>query len=106
MTALQIRRALPSDAPGIVEVLKSVVAERIHSAIDRVWTVEQEARYLESLSHREVLHVAVDVTAGRPPACDSSRAYAHFVEEQRQPVATAMGSIRPAAVKPISAKAN
>ena len=53
---------MPSDAPGIVEVLKSVVAERIHSAIDRAWTVEQEARYLESLSHREVLHVAVDGT--------------------------------------------
>jgi len=63
MTALQIRRALPSDASGIVEVLKSVVAERIHSAIDQAWTVEQETRYLESLSPREVLHVAVDVTA-------------------------------------------
>ena len=41
-----------------------MAAERIHSAIDQVWTVEQEARYLESLSRREVLHVAVQAVAG------------------------------------------
>jgi hypothetical protein len=60
MTALQIRRATPMDAAGIVAVLEAVTAERIHSAIDHAWTVEQELRYLESLSHRETLHLAVD----------------------------------------------
>jgi hypothetical protein len=64
MNALQIRRASPKDAAGIVEVLEAVAAERIHSAIDQVWTVEQEVRYLESLSRREILYVAVDATAG------------------------------------------
>lgn len=64
MSALQIRRASPKDAAGIVHVLETVTAERIHSAIDRAWTVEQEARHLESLSSREIFHVAVDATAG------------------------------------------
>ena len=46
------------------QVLEAVTAERIHSAIDRAWTVEQETRYLESLTPREALHVAVDADAG------------------------------------------
>lgn len=37
-----------------------VTAERIHSAIDRAWTAEEQRRYLESLSPREAIHVAVD----------------------------------------------
>ena len=57
---LRIRRAVSEDAPGIVDVLAVVVAERVHSAIDRVWGVEQERRYLESLSAREAIHVVVD----------------------------------------------
>ena len=59
-SGLKVRRAVPEDAPGIVAVLAVVVAERIHSAIDCVWGVEQERRYLESLSAREAIHVAVD----------------------------------------------
>ena len=43
-----------------MSVLSTIAAERIHSAIDRAWTVEQERRYLESLSVREVIHVALD----------------------------------------------
>ena len=64
MAAPQIRRASPVDATGIVAVLEVIAAERIYSAIERVWSVEQEARYIESLSSREVLHVAVDVEQG------------------------------------------
>ena len=41
-----------------------MAAERIHSAIDHAWTVEQETRYLESLTPREAFHVAVDAGAG------------------------------------------
>jgi hypothetical protein len=37
-----MRRALPADAPGISAVLEAVVSERVHSAIDRVWPVEDE----------------------------------------------------------------
>ena len=63
-SALTIRRALPADAAGIVAVLQVVAAERIHSAIDRVWTVEEEERYLRSLSAREAIHIAVDEGRG------------------------------------------
>jgi ribosomal protein S18 acetylase RimI-like enzyme len=59
-----IRKASPRDAAGIVAVFEAVASERVHSAIDQAWTVEQETRYLESLSHRETLHVAVDEGAG------------------------------------------
>jgi ribosomal protein S18 acetylase RimI-like enzyme len=61
-SSLKIRVAVPADAAGIVAVLTVVVAERIHSAIERVWTVEQERRYMESFSPREVIHLAVDET--------------------------------------------
>jgi ribosomal protein S18 acetylase RimI-like enzyme len=37
-----------------------IAAERVHSAIDRAWTVDEEQRYLESLSVRESVHVAID----------------------------------------------
>ena len=55
-----VRRAVAEDAAGIVAVLAAVVDERVHSAIERVWSIEQERRYLESLSAREVIHVALD----------------------------------------------
>jgi ribosomal protein S18 acetylase RimI-like enzyme len=55
-----IRRATIEDAAGIVDVLSVVAAERVHSAIADVWTVEQERQFLASLSPREALHVAVD----------------------------------------------
>jgi ribosomal protein S18 acetylase RimI-like enzyme len=64
MNTLHIRKATPLDAAGIVAVLETVVLERVHSAIDRAWTVEQEAAYLQSLSNREAFHIAVDGTAG------------------------------------------
>jgi L-amino acid N-acyltransferase YncA len=54
-----IRRATADDAHGIATVLKRVVAERVHSAIDRAWTAEQQRSYVESLSKREVFHVAI-----------------------------------------------
>lgn len=45
-------------------MLEVIVAERIHSAIDRAWTIEEERRSLESLSPREAIHVAVDDVQG------------------------------------------
>jgi GNAT superfamily N-acetyltransferase len=59
-----IRKASPLDAAGIVGVIEIVAAERVHSAIDRAWTVEEETGYLASLSPREACHVAVDDNAG------------------------------------------
>jgi RimJ/RimL family protein N-acetyltransferase len=57
---MRIRRAVPADADGIAAVFAVIAAERIHSAIDRAWSVDEERRYLESRSPREALHVAVD----------------------------------------------
>jgi len=62
MEPVKIERGGPDDAAGIVQVLATVVAERIFSAIDAAWTVEQEASYLGSLSPREALYVARDST--------------------------------------------
>lgn len=39
--------------------MEGIAAERVHSAIERPWTVEEQRRYLESLSAREAFHVAV-----------------------------------------------
>jgi ribosomal protein S18 acetylase RimI-like enzyme len=64
MAAPQIKRASATDAAGIVAVLEVIAAERIHSAIEQVWSVEQEARYIESLSSREAFHAAVDAEQG------------------------------------------
>lgn len=58
--SVTIRRAVADDAAAIVSVLATIAAERVHSAIDRAWTVEQERTYLESLSSREVVHVAIN----------------------------------------------
>ena len=52
------------DAVAIAAVVEVIAAERVHSAIDRAWTIEEEARYLASLSSREALHVAVDPAQG------------------------------------------
>ncbi len=41
MNTLQVRRACPADAAGIVDVLSIVAAERIYSAIEVAWSVEQ-----------------------------------------------------------------
>jgi len=64
VATLAIRKASPLDAAGIVDVVEVIASERVHSAIDRAWTVAQETRYLESLSLREAFHVAVDEKEG------------------------------------------
>jgi phosphinothricin acetyltransferase len=60
---ITVRRAVPDDAAAIASVLASIAAERVHSAIDCAWTVEEERAYLESLSPREVVHVAINERA-------------------------------------------
>ena len=44
---------------AIVSIMKIIAAERVFSAIDVPWSVEEERRYLDSLSPREAAHVAV-----------------------------------------------
>ena len=56
---VQIRRASVEDAGGIATVLDVVVSGRVHSAIDRAWTADEQRAYLASLSSREAFHVAI-----------------------------------------------
>jgi len=60
MAFVRVRKAAAADAAGLVSVLRTVVAERVNSAIDEVWPVEQEARYLNGQSAREACFVAMD----------------------------------------------
>ena len=59
-TVVEIRRALAADAGAIADVMAVVTEERIHSAIDQAWTADEQRHYIESLSPREAIHVAVD----------------------------------------------
>lgn len=72
--AFQVRKAVAADADGIAAVMHAVVAERVHSAIDRAWSADEERRYLESLSSREAFHVAV-AGSGQIVACQSLERY-------------------------------
>lgn len=61
MQTLHIRRASGGeDACGIARLMAGVVAERIHSAIDCAWTAEEQLRYLQALSPRQAVHIAVN----------------------------------------------
>jgi ribosomal protein S18 acetylase RimI-like enzyme len=64
MSTCSVRPATPDDAAAISAVLEVIVSERVHSAIDRAWTVEEERAYLASLSSREVVHVLIDGSVG------------------------------------------
>ena len=64
MATFSVRPATADDAAAIASVLQVIVSERVHSAIDRAWNVEEERAYLESLSSREVVHVAIDRNVG------------------------------------------
>jgi RimJ/RimL family protein N-acetyltransferase len=57
--SFEIRRASENDAEAIARVLRAVVSERVHSAIDRAWTAVEQQAYLKSLSDREAVHLAV-----------------------------------------------
>ena len=56
---VQIRRASVEDAEGVARVLDVVVSGRVHSAVDRAWTADEQRTYLASLSSREAFHVAI-----------------------------------------------
>lgn len=58
MDDITIRRATPDDAPSIVAIWQAIASERIYSAIDRPFTLEQEREYIASLSEREGVFVA------------------------------------------------
>jgi L-amino acid N-acyltransferase YncA len=55
---VRVRRATEADAEAIVDVLEGIVSERIYTAIERPWSVDDQRRYLLSLSPREAFHIA------------------------------------------------
>ncbi len=56
--AFRIRKATAADAGAIIAILEEIAAERIYTAIERPWSVDQQRSYLASLSPREAVHVA------------------------------------------------
>lgn len=57
---LRVRKASADDAAGIVAVWERVAGERIHSAVVKPWSVEEQASYLRGLTPREAVQVAAD----------------------------------------------
>jgi RimJ/RimL family protein N-acetyltransferase len=53
-----IRRATPDDAGALVGIWRGIVDEKVYSAVDQPFTVEQERNYLSTLSDREATFVA------------------------------------------------
>lgn len=58
-STLVIRRAGLDDAEQILSILQGIAVERVHSAIDRPWTLGQFRSWMAALSEREIVHVAV-----------------------------------------------
>ena len=61
---VQIRRATPDDAMGIVEVLNPIIAARIYTVFDTPFSVDDERRYIAGFPARGVFHVAVNADDG------------------------------------------
>ncbi len=59
---MTIRRATGADAAAIRAILVTIAAERIYSAIDEPFSLEQQRDYLRSLSPREAFFVAEEET--------------------------------------------
>lgn len=55
---MTIRRATPEDAPSIRAIWHVIAAEKIYSAIDHPFTLEQERAYIAALSEREGVFLA------------------------------------------------
>jgi ribosomal protein S18 acetylase RimI-like enzyme len=69
-----VRRASADDGEAVARVMERIVADRVHSAIDRAWTGEEERAYLMSLSDREAVHVAV-ARSGEVVGCQTLDLY-------------------------------
>ena len=55
---LLVRKATGRDAERIIDILQRISGERIYTAISTPWSAERQREYIESLSSREVVHVA------------------------------------------------
>lgn len=55
---MTIRQATKADAKAISELIAAIADERIHTAIDKPFTPEEEAAYIANLSPREAIFLA------------------------------------------------
>ena len=55
---ITLRRATPDDAASITAIWQAIAAEKVYSAIDRPFTIEEERAYIQSLSAREAIFLA------------------------------------------------
>ncbi len=55
-----VRKATAEDAAAITRIMADIAAERVHSAITTAWTEAEQRAYIERLSGREAIHVAVE----------------------------------------------
>ncbi len=60
---ITIRRATADDAESVVAIWQAVVAERVYSAVDTAFTLQEERAYIGGLSPREGVFLAE--TGGR-----------------------------------------
>jgi ribosomal-protein-alanine N-acetyltransferase len=56
---VEVRQATAADAAGISAIWERIVAERKFSAVARAWLPSEEATYLQGLSPREAVFVAI-----------------------------------------------
>lgn len=56
--SISIRRATADDAAPISTIWEAIVAERVHSAVARAFTPQEEKTYIGSLSSREAVFLA------------------------------------------------
>jgi len=76
-TPVTIRRATPDDAASISAIWQVIAAEKIYSAIDCPFTLEQERAYIASLTEREGVFLAEH--AGRVIAFQSLDLWERFI---------------------------
>jgi len=74
---ITIRRATPDDATSIGAIWQVIASEKIYSAIDCPFTLEQERDYIASLTEREGVFVAEH--AGRVVAFQSLDLWERFI---------------------------
>ncbi len=55
---ITLRRATPDDAASIVAIWQAIATEKVYSAIDCPFAVEEECAYLQSLCGREGIFLA------------------------------------------------
>ena len=62
---IEIRDVRVEDAEEILAILNPIIAARCYTAMDTVFTVEEEREFIRTFPERGIFLAAVDTTAGR-----------------------------------------